>query len=132
MKTTDLLDLVRIPNVFTAMSDVVAGTAIVAARDPDGLRWTGAGAALLASSAIYMAGMALNDVADAEVDAAERPTRPIPSGRVRKGQAAGVTIFLVLAGLGLAWIAGPSTLFVAAILTVLWMVRVFLRARPAL
>ena len=29
-----------------------------------------------------MAGMALNDYADREIDAVERPGRPIPSGRV--------------------------------------------------
>ena len=34
------------------------------------------------SSCLYLAGMALNDYADRDVDAVERPGRPIPSGRV--------------------------------------------------
>jgi 4-hydroxybenzoate polyprenyltransferase len=35
-----------------------------------------------ASSCFYAAGVALNDVFDAEIDALERPERPIPSGRI--------------------------------------------------
>ena len=37
------------------------------------------------SSCLYLAGMALNDYADRDVDAVERPGRPIPSGRVSPG-----------------------------------------------
>ena len=43
-----------------------------------------------ASSCLYLAGMALNDYADREVDAVERPGRPIPSGRVSPGFALGL------------------------------------------
>ena len=43
-----------------------------------------------ASSCLYLAGMALNDYADRDVDAVERPGRPIPSGRVTPGFALGL------------------------------------------
>lgn len=38
-------------------------------------------AVVLALSLYYVAGMYLNDACDADIDAIERPTRPIPSGR---------------------------------------------------
>jgi hypothetical protein len=40
---------------------------------------------LLSVSLIYVAGMYLNDAFDRDYDAAERPTRPIPSGEVSAG-----------------------------------------------
>src|SRR5262245_63491269 len=40
---------------------------------------------LAAGSLFYSGGMALNDAFDAEIDARERPERPIPSGRVSRG-----------------------------------------------
>jgi 4-hydroxybenzoate polyprenyltransferase len=116
MGTRDLLDLLRIPNVFTAVSDVAAATAVVSAASPQAVRWEAVAWTAGASAALYCAGMSLNDVADAPTDAAERPGRPIPSGRVRRGEAVGITVMLALAGLGMAWAAGASVLLVAAVL----------------
>ena len=42
---------------------------------------------MLGSALMYMAGMVLNDVFDVEVDRAERPERPLPSGRIAVGWA---------------------------------------------
>lgn len=58
---------------------------------------------MVASLCFYAAGLLWNDVFDASIDAKERPSRPIPSGRVSR-----MLVFLVgvgLAGLGLllAW-----------------------------
>ena len=50
-----------------------------------------------ASSCLYLAGMALNDYADREVDAVERPGRPIPSGRVSPAFALGLAGALTVA-----------------------------------
>jgi 4-hydroxybenzoate polyprenyltransferase len=92
-----LVELVRAPAALTVLGDTVAGAA--AAGNP--LR--GRQLALpLASVALYWAGMALNDYADREVDATERPERPIPSGRVTASQALAVAGTLTVAGLGLA------------------------------
>ncbi len=89
--------LLRLGNVFTAASNVIAGFLIVAGRwEPMPLL-----AALAAASAcLYAAGMVLNDAFDAELDARERPERPIPSGRVRRSVAFGVGWTLLAAGLG--------------------------------
>jgi 4-hydroxybenzoate polyprenyltransferase len=51
---------------------------------------------------LYLAGMALNDYADREVDAEERPNRPIPSGRVPAKTALGIGMGLMAAGIATA------------------------------
>ncbi|NEB17053.1 UbiA family prenyltransferase, partial [Streptomyces coelicoflavus] len=56
--------------------------------------------AIGSSLCLYEAGMALNDWADREEDAVERPHRPLPSGRVRP--AAALTAAGALTGAGLA------------------------------
>jgi hypothetical protein len=74
-----LLQLLRLPNVFTAFADVLLGYLITHESIGDGIALS----LLLASSGcLYLAGMALNDVFDREIDAIERPQRPIPSGRI--------------------------------------------------
>lgn len=81
------LELVRLPAVFTAPADVLAGLALggfVFTGAHDGAR---AALLVLASVAIYAAGMAANDLFDLEVDRLERPGRPLPSGRVRPAAA---------------------------------------------
>ena len=82
----DLAELVRLPAVLSVPGDVLVGAA---ASGQVGN--VGRTAGLVASSScLYLAGMALNDYADREVDAVERPGRPIPSGRVSPGFALGV------------------------------------------
>ncbi|MEC9094773.1 MAG: UbiA family prenyltransferase [Planctomycetota bacterium] len=75
--TISLLRLMRLPNVFTAIADVLMGFIFIhQSFDPMG------GLILLVLSTIcfYSAGMILNDVFDIEVDSKERPERPIPAG----------------------------------------------------
>jgi hypothetical protein len=77
-KVRATLQLCRIPNVFTAICNVMAG--VVLAR---GGEFHLADLRLLGISALmYLAGMVLNDYFDREIDAVERPERPIPSGRL--------------------------------------------------
>ncbi|MFJ3336905.1 SCO3242 family prenyltransferase [Streptomyces sp. NPDC086766] len=93
----DLADLVRAPAAFTVPGDVLAGAA-AAGRRP------GASVAGLAASSVclYWAGMALNDWADRDLDAVERPERPIPSGRVSAPLALGTAAALTAVALGVA------------------------------
>jgi 4-hydroxybenzoate polyprenyltransferase len=95
------LRLVRAPAALTVLGDTVAGAA-AAGRPLRGRR------ALLplSSVSLYWAGMALNDWADRELDAVERPERPIPSGQVDADQALAVAVGLTGVGLGLAAFAG--------------------------
>lgn len=84
------MELMRLPNVFTAMADVTMGFLFVQAvgwhwapwRDS----WTLA-LLLVTSSLLYIAGVVLNDVFDLETDRQQRPERPLPSGRVSLGAA---------------------------------------------
>lgn len=104
MKVRDAVELVRLPAVLTIPGDSLAGGA--AAGWPYGKRgW----AMPAASACFYLAGMALNDYADRELDAVERPERPIPSGRVSPGEALGLASGLTGAGLGIATAVGGRT-----------------------
>ncbi|AVT33182.1 4-hydroxybenzoate polyprenyltransferase [Plantactinospora sp. BC1] len=105
----DLTELVRAPAALSVPGDVLAGAAAADALDRrvPGL----AGASVL----LYWAGMAANDLADRELDARERPERPIPSGRVSPGFALGVSAGLTAAGIGLAGLAGGRRALAVAV-----------------
>ncbi|MER7012766.1 SCO3242 family prenyltransferase [Saccharopolyspora sp. NPDC000359] len=118
----------RAPAVLTVLGDTVAGAA-AAGAPLRGRRW-----ALTASSAaLYWAGMAINDWADREVDASERPERPIPSGQVGAGAALATGAALCAAGLGLAWLGGGRRAAGVAALLVgsIWGYDTVLKATPA-
>lgn len=76
------LRLGRVSNLPTVWTDVLAGAALAGVMP-------GATTALLlavAVSLLYTAGMFLNDAFDREVDARERPERPIPAGDITAGE----------------------------------------------
>src|SRR5436189_6221390 len=93
-------ELVRLPNVFTALGDIGLGwLAAVAAGVPEN-RWPSFALLMCASAALYSAGMVWNDYFDQEQDRRERPFRPLPSGRVTPRSAAVLGTVLIAAGLG--------------------------------
>lgn len=111
--------LVRLPNVFTAMADIVlAGAATGAILD----HFASFVCILISSSLLYMGGMVWNDWFDVKQDRRERPGRPIPSGRVTEANAALVGAVLIFGGLVMAATAdlvdgrGWSSLPIAAFL----------------
>ncbi|PSL52286.1 4-hydroxybenzoate polyprenyltransferase [Saccharothrix carnea] len=94
-------ELVRAPAALTVLGDTFAGAAAA------GVPLRGRRLLLpLASVALYWSGMALNDWSDRELDATERPERPIPSGRVSPRAALATATALTATGLGLAAVAG--------------------------
>ena len=108
----DLAELVRAPAALSVPGDTLAGAA--SAGWPAGRR-----TALLplASVSLYWAGMALNDWADRDLDAVERPERPIPSGRVSPRTALLLASGLTATGVGIAAAAaGPVGAVVATAL----------------
>ena len=109
---TSVLQLIRLPNVFTAPSDVAMGMAVSGAA-----LGSSHAALLLASACAYAGGMALNDACDAPLDAHERPERPIPSGRISRAFAFGLAAVLLALSVGLAAPFGVRP-FVAALLLV--------------
>jgi 4-hydroxybenzoate polyprenyltransferase len=101
-RARDYAQLVRLPNVFTALADVgmaaLVSGALLAAWGPVLLL-------AAASASLYCGGMVWNDYFDAEQDRRERPFRPIPSGRVTRREAAGLGGLLLLGGLVCACLA---------------------------
>jgi hypothetical protein len=88
------LELARVSNTPTTVSDTVAGAVLVSAA-------AGAGPVAVVAVAMalfYTAGMILNDVMDLEVDRRERPERPLPSGRVSRAAAVAAVAALFAVG----------------------------------
>jgi 4-hydroxybenzoate polyprenyltransferase len=79
------LQLVRLPNVVTAVADSLAGWLLVTGSFAGPARWL---PLLAASMVLYASGTMLNDVFDFEVDLLERPGRPLPSRRASRRFAA--------------------------------------------
>ncbi len=98
--------ILRVANVFTAASNIIAGFLLVQ-RDWQPL--APLVLLILASVCLYEAGMVLNDVFDAELDAIERPERPIPSGRINKENAYRVGLVLLGGGVLAAYFAWQFT-----------------------
>ncbi|MFE7748805.1 SCO3242 family prenyltransferase [Streptomyces sp. NPDC057428] len=101
-------ELLRVSALFSVPGDALAGAAAV------GRPGRGTALAIGASLCLYEAGMTLNDWADREEDALDRPHRPIPSGRVAPGAALAAAGVLTAAGLALASRAGRPALAVAS------------------
>lgn len=94
------LQLLRLPNVFTAMADILLGFLFTHERlEP----WPQFALLLGSSSLLYLAGMVLNDFFDRQQDAHERPARPIPSGRVPVETARRLGLGMLLSGTALGW-----------------------------
>ena len=127
------LQLLRLPTVFTAMADIILGFVLthrfiygpLASAEnailerPVGWNEPGHFAGLLvASCCLYLSGMVFNDVFDRKQDAAERPGRPIPSGRVSVKSAIILGTVLMVVGTVSAAIVSLISLQVALLLIV--------------
>jgi 4-hydroxybenzoate polyprenyltransferase len=93
------LDLVRLPNLFTAAADVLAGFFFAGGLPEE---WPIALRLCLSSMCLYAGGVAFNDVCDAPHDAIERPERPIPSEKISRAAGLRFSILLLLLGMGVA------------------------------
>jgi hypothetical protein len=93
------LRLGRVSNLPTVWSDVLAAMALATGS----VAGPALPALLLAMTLFYVGGMFLNDAFDRDIDAIERPERPIPSGQV-SASSVFVAGFAML-GLGLALLA---------------------------
>jgi 4-hydroxybenzoate polyprenyltransferase len=108
------LELVRLPNLFTAVGDIVAGYLIVS-RGVD-VSWRDLIILMVASVCLYAGGVVLNDYFDRDVDGVERPERPIPSGRIHERDALKLGVRLLGLGCVFAVGVGVPSLLVAALL----------------
>jgi len=90
--------MMRPANLVTANADILAGFAAAGQPSFARLPWL-----LLATTGIYGGGVVLNDVFDANLDAAERPERPIPSRRASCSVAAALGLAMLAAGVACAF-----------------------------
>ncbi len=128
-----LAQLVRLPNVFTAMSNVCG---VFFLTHADATDWPTMVLLIASSASLYLAGMVLNDVYDVERDTLERPFRPIPSGRVSATAARQFGWGLVIAGVLFAVatsarLQSPTPALVAVLLAVsIWLYDGLLKQTP--
>ncbi|MCC7372340.1 MAG: UbiA-like protein EboC [Chloroflexi bacterium] len=108
------LELVRLPNLFTAVGDIVAGYLIVS-RGAN-ISWRDLIVLTIASVCLYAGGVVLNDYFDRDVDAVERPERPIPSGRIDQRDVLKLGTRLLALGCVFAVGVGVPSLIVAVLL----------------
>jgi 4-hydroxybenzoate polyprenyltransferase len=109
------LELVRVPNLFTAAADVLAGYLTVAAVqgfvDGQALSYL-----LVSTVCLYGGGVVLNDYFDEPLDRVERPERPIPSGRISRSAARRFAVGLLVMGALTAYAVGPIPLALALLI----------------
>lgn len=110
------LQLVRAPAVFTALSNILAAHIIVTGGR---MQWSSLLLLLVASAALYMSGMVLNDCFDFDEDCRDRPARPLPSGRIRIKTAWRLGWILVATGLLIASLVGFKQFIIALLLSAL-------------
>jgi UbiA prenyltransferase family protein len=103
-----LLRLGRVSNLPTVWTNVIAGATIANSAAP----FLDVAVVGLAMTAFYVGGMYLNDFFDREIDARERPGRPIHAGDISAGAVS--TIGFVLLAVGTALLARFG------LLTVIW------------
>ena len=116
------LELCRLPAVFTAAADVSLGLALTGrfTFTSGNVKWLAVG--VIASAGLYLGGMVLNDVLDRRRDAEERPSRPIPSGRVSPKAALAFYAALTGGGLSAAALGGVVCLgTAAAVAALVWL-----------
>jgi hypothetical protein len=109
------LELLRIPNICSVPGDPLMGMAI-ALSVGESMHWGPVLMAVSISVLLYFAGMILNDLVDIKEDLADRPDRPLPSGRIKKAAAIVAFFVLVAAALGVASLLGWEMFSVAWVL----------------
>ena len=116
MTLRDALALGRVSNLPTVWTNVLATIVLVGgSAEHPALWWL-----LIGLTLFYVSGMYLNDYFDAAIDAAERPERPIPSGRVSRRAVGVCGSAMMVAAVGIVAVAAfrhaPSIWPVAAAL----------------
>lgn len=113
-------ELTRPANVVTALSDIMAGLAIVGfVFGRLDYQFYPALFLGLSSMCLYAGGVVFNDVFDHELDLIERPERALPSGRIKRSEAIWGGIILLGLGIFLAFWQSRLSGYVAVVITVL-------------
>lgn len=78
------LRLLRLPNLASAVTNVVAGAALASVVSGAAIPVSILAQACIAGLGIYACGLIWNDLADHEFDATARPERPLPRGEISR------------------------------------------------
>jgi 4-hydroxybenzoate polyprenyltransferase len=112
--------LVRLPNIFTAASNVLSGYFTIVATVSSSfinLHLLYLVGLMTSSSLLYLAGIVFNDYFDIEIDKKERLTRPLPSGKITKRKALTIAISSMIAANVIALVINWTSFIIAIILT---------------
>jgi 4-hydroxybenzoate polyprenyltransferase len=112
--------LFRISNIFTVPPDIIVGFLAVSIYSSSSIVYgiSDLVALIFSSVLLYIGGLVLNDLFDIKVDRLERPNRPLPSGRIKKGKAILITVLLFSLGLVLATIVSPTAVGISLLMIV--------------
>ncbi|MCE3269496.1 MAG: prenyltransferase [Burkholderiales bacterium] len=114
------LKLLRISNVFTVPPDIIVGFLAVSINFSFSTGYPVSDLVILIFSSIflYLGGLVSNDLFDIKADRLERPTRPLPSGKIKKTNALLITILMFSLGIILAAFVNHISLGISILLLV--------------
>jgi 4-hydroxybenzoate polyprenyltransferase len=108
--------LVRFPGVFTAFSNILIGYFFLLQYSSETYPFP---FLLITTGMLFSAGMLFNDYFDLNADKKERPTRPLPSGKISKQNTLFLGISLLIIGNIFSIFSGYYSLILSLIMTVL-------------
>ena len=114
------LQLMRPANIITAWADILLGYAAAGALTVgiNNLNFLALGWLILATTGLYGGGVVFNDVCDAELDAVERPERPLPSSRASLAGAIALGTMLLILGIVAAAMVSNLSAMLAVIVAI--------------
>jgi 4-hydroxybenzoate polyprenyltransferase len=113
----------RPANIVTAIADILAGIAMAGTLSFARFELSAITLLVLATAFLYGGGVVLNDVFDTELDKIERPERPIPSGLIKKSNAAIFGTLLLVMGIAAGALSNthhqfPASVIIAALIAI--------------
>ncbi|MDW3610835.1 MAG: UbiA family prenyltransferase, partial [Nitrososphaeraceae archaeon] len=118
--------LIRIPNVFTTISNILLGYIFFTSIDH--FNYFDMFKLISISAFLYIGGMVLNDYFDIKIDKKERPWRPLPSNKISKKNALIIMVISFLYSLTISVIIGWYTFIITlAMVTLIFSYNRFLK-----
>lgn len=117
-KLIGYLRLLRPANIVTAIADILAGIAISGFFLQSSHGYSPVAWLILSTIGLYGGGVVMNDVFDAELDAVERPERPIPMGLISKTEGATLGLILLVCGVIFALLVSRFSAILALVIAV--------------
>src|SRR5215467_13020791 len=107
--------LIRLPNAFTAPSNILTGYFAVVFPSPTNI--SNLSILMLSSALLYISGIVFNDYFDIEIDRKERPLRPLVTGIITSKKAFTTALAAMVAANILVFTVDVISLIVAIILS---------------